>query len=640
MAQLAHTMVVWEDVLATLRRMSVSWRGSPLSERDLHTYTEAIVMCALHLTDLSLWHGGIGSERELVAWAKAICRVDVADFGSFLSDAVTLLRNATAGSSYSLFKRRLARDYPFTGIALAPIRTALEIFFECPSASGFYPCYQFLSFLTHLSLEDLAIDLEGEYEELEHRLQSWSYPSSILKEMNEIMQEWLRGFRLTEEAYHPKHGPGATAETKAVAAQVEKYQYLGTDALLTYVLTKHVGVDPESYYPYPSASWERTSKVVFVPKSIKTRRTISKEPATLMYHQQAVASHMKKFMRDHAFLSKHIDLEDQSPNAELALRGSADQKFATIDLSSASDCVTVKLVKAVFRGTALYPFLVALRSNIAEMPSGKRIETAKFAPMGSALCFPIETLIFACAVEYAVRRARRTHLGSFPVWRVYGDDIIVADEIFLDVQLVLEALGFILNDSKSFQSPSRFRESCGAHGYDGVDVTPLKISRRFAAYGKWNASHHAALWSGRIDMANSAYVYSFSLLRAWVVRSLLDDPVGVPLFSGSPDRGLVSLWPDNYRAPSRLNWDRRDVSISEVRSPSYQRREIQVAQSRSLVIEHPNARSLEQARYFETLRLSENRTGDMFSPEHRIEVLSGTRKTVLRRTWVERPALR
>lgn len=639
MPTLAHEITLWEDVADRLRRASVSWHGNSLSERDLCTFTEAIVMCAIHLTDLSLRYGGIGAKREIVAWATQVVTLDVHDLGSFLSDAVGLLRTIEQPTTYNWFKRQLREKYPFVGMYLAPIRRAMSSFLEDPNPRDFYVCYQFLSFLTHLTLLDINVELEEEYEELERYLQSLSYPSTIVTEMNSIMREWMKDFSISEENFMPSHGPGAIAELSATAAKLTKYHYLGSDALIDYVFSKHAGIDVTTYFPRPKAEWKRESKVVFVPKSMKTRRTISKEPATLMYLQQGVSRILVDYIHDHPTLSRHIDLRRQELNADLAISSSADHRYATIDLSSASDTVTTELVKAVFRGTPVYPYLVALRSSTVVLPSGKVLSTAKYAPMGSALCFPIESLIFACAVEFTVRRAQRTHLGYFPDWRVYGDDIIVRDPLFWDTTLTLETLGFMLNASKSFSSPMRFRESCGGEGYDGVNVTPLKISRGFRTVRGGITSCHAAEYQGLVDLANQCYVYGLPLLRTWIVRVLLSNPVAPPLFSWEGNGALYSVCPDNYRAKRRIH-NKSARSSDRTDYCDFQRLEIQVAMVENLPLrkkQQEDLLALEQDRYFETLRLISKRSGDMFQPEHRCSVPSGTGDSRIRKVWVEIP---
>lgn len=639
MESLAHVVSTWEDVLAQLRRKTVSWRGNSLSDRDRDTLTEAIVMCSLHLTDLSSRYVGVGSEREIIAWAHLCASLDVSALGSFLSDAVTVLRSVAEPTTYNWFKLQLSERYPFVGAFCAPVRNGFSEFLENPSPRGFYLCYQFLSFLTHVTLVDITLDLEPEYEETESYLQSLTYQDQTLDELNAIMREWMRGFTLTGENFYPSHGPGTVAERVPRSTPLMKYEYLGTDTLIDYVFSHNAGIDVTSYYPRQyslldsilepprfrsSVSWQRQSVLVFVPKSMKTRRTISKEPATLMYLQQGVSRALMDFVHRSPHLKGHIDLRVQEKNASLAIRSSATGRFATIDLSSASDTVTTRLVKAVFRGTSVYPYLVALRSRTVLLPSGKVLVTAKYAPMGSALCFPVETLIFACAVELAVRRRRSATGLSYPRWRVYGDDIIVQTPLFEDVSQTLVELGFILNRSKSFSTPSRFRESCGGEGYDGVDVTPLRISRRFASPGELGiTSRHAALYMGLVDFANQAELYKFPLLRTWIIRVILGNSVAPPLFSMEGHGALYSSWPDNYRARCRRNF-------------RLQRQEVQVAMGQPSG-KRPGDTVPDVYRYFETLRLSQKRDGDMFDPAHRISVPCGSSEQMLRKKWVETP---
>lgn len=624
---LNHTVTVWLDVQAQLGRKSVSWQGNPLSERDSRTFTEALVMCAIHLIDISNRYGGVGTQRELVAWTHICVSLDVSALGSFLSDAVTLLRSVKEPTTFRWFKRQLANEYPFVGRFLAPMRGAFSAFLADPTPRGFYPCYQFLSFLTHLTLLDTSLDLEGGYQELEARLCTYKIPESMLSGMNLIMREWMFDFDLNEANFHPKHGPGATAETSAGATYEDKYPLLASDALTRYVFSKYAGVDLDTYFPRSRGmNVKRQSKIVFVPKSMKTRRVISKEPTWLMYLQQGVASALGSYINNCPALNRHIDLTRQELNGEMALIASKSLRFATVDLSAASDTVTYHMVKAVFHGTRVLPFLVALRSRTTVLPSGKECSLAKYAPMGSALCFPVETLIFACAVEYTVRRAQRTHLGYYPEWRVYGDDIIVADPLFEDLVLTLEALGFSLNRSKSYSTPFRFRESCGVEGYDGVDVTPLKISRRFRSVRGRITSRHAAEFAGLVDMANAAYTYQFPLLRAWLIRVLLDNHVAPPLFSGTVHGALYSPWPDNYRATSRVNfllW-RKEIQIASVVSKP----------ARKPV---PSDSDLDDIRLYETLRLTASRSGDMFVPDHLVQVNRGSRVLRLVKKWVDNP---
>ena len=158
----------------------------------------------------------------------------------------------------------------------------------------------------------------------------------------------------------------------------------------------------------------------------------------------------------------------------MARRASLNLDHATIDLSEASDSVSWDLVEYVLHGTKL---LECLRNTLTEgvlMPDGATYKLRKFAPMGSALCFPVECLIFLGIALLACKRmAVRPSVG------VYGDDIIVPGEAEEEITFLLGHFGFLVNDKKSFWYNERFKESCGGEYFDGIDITPLYIPRRF-----------------------------------------------------------------------------------------------------------------------------------------------------------------
>lgn len=640
----AYTITVWEAVEAKLRRnWPIKWQGMPLSERDCATVTEAVVMNAILLMDLQEQHDGIGSEREIVAWAHNMCSLDVYALGSCLSDALGVLRNVSEPTTYSWFKQQLAGPYPFVGQVLAPVRQCLTRFLSHPTPRGFAVVSQCLAFLTRLDLADLPIDMVPGYLAHEDYLSTIEYDPDDLHDMNIIMRSWMKDFVLADDDFYPQHGPGASLEVNRAQSSLEKYRFLGTDPLIEYAFGKR-GIDVTSYYPLPPVDFLRESSFVAVPKSIKTKRVICKESCTLMYLQQGVWRSLRDYIHGHRTLSRHIDFGRQELNGALAVEGSGNQMYSTIDLSSASDTVTYELVKAVFRGTPLYALLVALRSKTVRLPDRSSVAIAKYAPSGSALCFPVETLIFACATELAVRRARAFDPGIRGHWRAYGDDIIVDGSVYHDVSGLLQSLGFIINEEKSFHTPSRFRESCGYDGYDGVDVTPMRISRRFRSLcGTGFSSHHAALYQGYCSMANDAAVRQYSLLRLWLVRRIMNNHVAPPLFSQDADAGLWSPMPDNYRAPSRFAYlykDHRDPRYMQC----WQQMEIRVASVGSRPVRNTQGEAIrtdDELRYFEALRLSADPEGprkfESHRPESDIRVPSGPVEPVLRGTWVVKP---
>jgi hypothetical protein len=182
-----------------------------------------------------------------------------------------------------------------------------------------------------------------------------------------------------------------------------------------------------------------------------------------------------------------IGFTDQTANQEMARRGSITRSLATLDMSEASDRVSLRQVLSLlvnFPNTE--KAFRAVRSEKAVLPTGEVLHLRKFASMGSALCFPAEAMAFLCAVFIGIERSwlkrgilrarltRRDILSLHGKVRVYGDDIFVPVDCVHDVIEVFQSLGWKTNVSKSFWN-GNFRESCGGDYYDGIDVTPVRV---------------------------------------------------------------------------------------------------------------------------------------------------------------------
>jgi hypothetical protein len=271
------------------------------------------------------------------------------------------------------------------------------------------------------------------------------------------------------------------------------------------------------------------------------------EPTTLQYFQQGVWREIDRVVGSSPYLRDRIGFHDQDRNQILSKKGSINRNYATIDLSAASDSVSYLLVQELFKGTALQPYLEATRSSRTLLPDGRLVELKKFAPMGSALCFPIETIIFA-----SICRLVTYEHGLASDFSVFGDDIIVPTQCAQDTMDVLEELGFRVNREKSFyRSDCWFRESCGTEYCDGFDVTPMRISR------KYNHKQRDIQTTGLIDLANAAYAKGFKSLRQFFLRKLKSLGIN-PLFAPT---SLVSDNYTNYHALRRWNPNLQRIEV-------------------------------------------------------------------------------
>jgi hypothetical protein len=206
----------------------------------------------------------------------------------------------------------------------------------------------------------------------------------------------------------------------------------------------------------------------------------------MQYMQQGILSVMVKQIPNFNQTRNFICFESQEPNQRLAREGSLTGELATLDLSEASDRVSNEHVRLLLRNHPWFSKAVdATRSRKARVLNkdvgvDANVRLAKFASMGSALCFPFEAIVFTTVVFLGIQNALNRPLTKkdinslFGKVRVYGDDIIVPVDYVQSVIQALEAFGFKVNHSKSFWTGS-FRESCGKDYYAGSDVSITKL---------------------------------------------------------------------------------------------------------------------------------------------------------------------
>lgn len=290
----------------------------------------------------------------------------------------------------------------------------------------------------------------------------------------------------------PKHGPGATADklygnakfTSKVWTERLEEVFPAMDYLYSsprhYLNSLDDGTGP--VWMEPGA--EQPVKVITVPKTLKTPRIIAIEPSYMQYVQQGImAEFVKGIEEDDNFLGSFIGFTDQSVNRALAKQGSKQGDLATLDLSEASDRVSIQHVEALLADYAwLRRAVFACRSTKAEVP-GHGVQTMfKYASMGSALTFPLEAMVFLTMVFLGIEKEQCIQLTAESIHafrgqvRIYGDDIVVPVEYVRHVCSVLDAFGMKVNRNKSFWT-GKFRESCGGDYFDGYDITVVKVRR-------------------------------------------------------------------------------------------------------------------------------------------------------------------
>lgn len=311
-----------------------------------------------------------------------------------------------------------------------------------------------------------------------------TYAQLLVEQARGCVGDILRGFNPVDIS--PKHGPGSVSTGERYG---EKWQF------------SHFYPKLHQAYPYYEYMWgvreglnaeqlrasrdayrgmvrddRPTSKVVFVPKDSRGPRTICAEPLELQYIQQGLGRKLMRHLERRYPTKGQVNFKDQTVNGLLALQSSATKENATIDLKDASDLVSLELVKAIMP-ERVFRYLDATRSTHAYIPSlGVTVELEKYAPMGSALCFPVESLIFYSLCVAALHLHGASLNSAYRKVFVYGDDIIIPTDSTDLVIGALEAVGLKVNRGKCcFQS--HFRESCGVDAWLGHSVTPQRIKK-------------------------------------------------------------------------------------------------------------------------------------------------------------------
>lgn len=211
------------------------------------------------------------------------------------------------------------------------------------------------------------------------------------------------------------------------------------------------------------------NKVTTVPKDGLKDRPIAIEPRLNLMLQLGVDGFIRRRLKRFG-----VNLDSQEWNQELAYEGSirtdADTPV-TIDLSNASDTISLRLVKLLFP-KAWYTYLCDLRCPNGIIPGRAKLRYSKLSSMGNGYTFAVETLIF-CAICYAALKVSGLRWDKSHV-AVFGDDMIVPQSSSAPLLNLLHMCGLEANTDKSFLS-GRVRESCGTDWVSGTNMRPVFI---------------------------------------------------------------------------------------------------------------------------------------------------------------------
>lgn len=241
------------------------------------------------------------------------------------------------------------------------------------------------------------------------------------------------------------------------------------------------------------------NRLDFVSKNDDISRTICVEPVLNMFFQLGFGH----LLNSRLLAFSGIDLEcQQFKNRELARIGSWDQKFSTIDLSSASDSISRRMLRKVLPKGFLN-FLELYACTHAKLPNGRLHELGMISTMGNGFTFPLQTVLFTCVVLAAFKVSgiepiypRGIDVGNFGI---NGDDIVVPTEIAQKVLRLLTILGFTPNKQKTFvEGP--FKESCGGDFFEGRNLRGVYIKDISSPQDAYSAINQLNLFSTRTGL--------------------------------------------------------------------------------------------------------------------------------------------
>lgn len=333
--------------------------------------------------------------------------------------------------------------------------------------------------------------------------------SLVIREARRLLNELFWSFDPTDIV--PRHGPGVVATKQRLS---QKFLWTNVSSRITdlYPFDAYFcassGHVCDTFRSFDAVDvTDRSAQVLLVPKDSRGPRLISCEPVDNQWIQQGLSRAIYRLVEGSPLTKWNVFFTDQGPNGRGALLGSSTGRYATLDLKEASDRVHLELVRLLFP-SGLLPYLECCRSTSTVLPDGEVLRLQKFAPMGSALCFPIMALTI-----WSLLTAAAPNADTKSRILVYGDDVIVPTAYAGSAMAILEEFGLKINRSKSCLQ-GLFRESCGVDAFNGVDVTPVRVRT------VWDSSPRPDVYTSWIAYANSFWDRRYFCCHEFVVGHL------------------------------------------------------------------------------------------------------------------------
>ena len=241
----------------------------------------------------------------------------------------------------------------------------------------------------------------------------------------------------------------------------------------------------------------RASKFSCVPKTRAISRGIATEPSLNMFFQRGIGRCLDEALRIKTGLNP---AKQQDKAKELARLGSATGQFSTIDLRSASDSLSLRLIYMLFPSD--FCILLSKFRTKYTIVDGKEVKLFLCSSMGNGFTFSLQTAVFTAVVLAALKAngiqpifPRGKSLGNFSV---FGDDIIVPTKAYSSVLDLLRLIGCEPNETKSFGYPyPSFRESCGGDYFSGCNIRGVYNKTLSSPRYVYSTINLLVFWSAR-----------------------------------------------------------------------------------------------------------------------------------------------
>lgn len=367
--------------------------------------------------------------------------------------------------------------------------------------------------------------------------------ADIVRAMHVLDRTFAYTLPASEVEYHglrPRHGPGAVSDART---GTDKYLFNNWPSKLDQVFpawrfmhhTEEAFNGSDASY----SSKEPPARLIAVPKTYKGPRLIASEPTAHQFLQQGLMGWLRQALPKTP-LRNCVNFADQGPSRDAALLGSKTGVNATVDLSSASDRLSCWAVERAFGANqSLLKALHAVRTRTIVDGTGTtpfELRIKKFAAQGSAVTFPVQTIIYATVAIAAVLMdsgevvtKRSVERASRKV-RVFGDDIIIPSSAVSLLVSSLHYLGLRVNWDKTHDR-GFYRESCGLDGYKGIDITPVYVT----SHRPGTDAKSVSSW---VEVSNNFHRSGMWQTSSWMIGQLAHNVANKLIISDEAGDGI------------------------------------------------------------------------------------------------------